>query len=177
MDNKTNAKKRRLGVLDYFIIIVLILCVAGIALRFIFKLNKPEDKTFAHVESETYYVQYISRSQRNVVDDFLKEGTEFRFFGTNEPFGTSFAVPDSEPAEKRYVNSKGEQILVRNTSDDDRTDKEDLRGKFVVKGKLSEDGVLLVDGSNNIISLNKEYTVRSDFLVFSFTVTGITPAK
>ena len=177
MDNKNTAKKKRLGVLDYFIIIVLILCVAGIALRMIFKLNKPEDQTFAHVESETYYVQYIARSQRNIVDDYLGEGTEFRFYGTNEPFGTSFGVPDSEPAEKRYTDSKGEQYLVRNTSDDDRTDREDLRGKFVVKGKLSEDGVLLVDGSNNIIALNREYSVRSDVMSFSFTVIGITPAE
>ena len=175
MDNRK--KKRRFGVLDFFIILVLLLCILGIAMRFVFKLNTPEDESFVAVETEEYYVSYISRNQRNMVPDYLTEDAEFRFLATNATFGYPFGKATVQPAEKRYTGSDGVQYVVPNTSNDDRTDRNDLFGTFIVKGKLNGDGVLKIDGSNNVIALNKEYSVRSDLLVFKFVVTGITKAS
>jgi hypothetical protein len=176
MENKNTETKKRVGVLDFFIILVLILCVAGIAMRFIFKLNHPQDESFVAVNTEEYYVSYISRNVRNSVPEYLTEDTEFRFAASNEVFGYPFRTPTVQPAEKRYVGSDGTQYKVPNLPNDDRTDRNDVFGMFKVKGKMNADGVLQVDGSTNIISLNKEYTVRSDILVFKFTVVGITKA-
>lgn len=176
MENKTAEKKKRFGVLDFFIILVLVLCIVGIGLRFIFKLNQPQDETFITVETEEYYVSYIARNVRNTVTDYLTEDTEFRFASTNDVFGYPVANPGVEPAEKRYTGTDGTQYVVSNISDDDRMARNDIRGKFKVKGKLNADGVLQVDGSSSIIGLNKEYTVRSDFLLFKFVAVDITRA-
>ena len=174
MDNKKTENKKRFGVLDFFIILVLVLCLAGIALRFLFKLNAPQDEKFVAVETEEYYVSYISRNQRNVVPEYLTEETQFRFASTNDEFGYPVGKPTVQPAEKRYTGTDGTQYVVYNTSNDDRADRCDLFGTFKVKGKLNNDGVLKVDGSNSIIGLNKEYVVRCDTMVFKFVVTGIT---
>ena len=176
MENKNPAVKKRLGVLDFFIILVLILCVLGIGMRFVFKLNQPQDESFVAVDTEEYYVSYISRNVRNTVPDYLSEDTLFRFASSNDEFGYPFRTPTVQPAEKRYVASDGTQYKVPNLPNDDRTDRNDIFGIFKVKGKLNADGVLKVDGSTNIISLNKEYIVRSDILVLKFTVVGITKA-
>ncbi len=176
MDNP-GKKKRRFGVLDFFIILVLLLCLVGIGMRFIFKLNAPQDETFVAVETEEYIVNYISRNQRNVIPDYLTEEYEFRFLTTNDKFGYPYGKPTVQPAEKRYTASDGTQYVVPNTSNDDRTDRNDIFGSFKVTGKLNSDGVLKIDGSNNVIGLNKEYSVRSDLLVFKFVVTGIRKAS
>ncbi len=176
MENKNTTPKKKLGVLDVFIILVLVLCVLGIGLRFVFKLNQPQDESFVAVDTEEYYVSYISRSVRNSVTDYLTEDSAFRFALSNEDFGYPSGTPTVQPAEKRYTGSDGTQYVVPNLPNDDRTDRNDLFGVFKVKGKLNADGVLLVDGSSNIISLNKEYTVRSDILVLKLTVTAITKA-
>ncbi len=176
MENENRSTKKRFGVLDFFIILVLILCIVGIGLRFVFKLNKPQDESFVAVETEEYYVSYITRNVRNTIPDYITEDTQFRFAATNAEFGYPFRTPTVQPAEKRYTGSDGTQYKVPNLPYDDRTDRNDIFGIFKVKGKLNADGVLQVDGSNSIVTLNKEYTVRSDLMVFKFVVVGITKA-
>ncbi|MBR3423582.1 MAG: hypothetical protein IKG80_03730 [Clostridia bacterium] len=176
MENKNPSVKKRFGVLDFFIILVLVLCVLGIGMRFVFKLNQPQDESFVAVDTEEYYVSYISRNVRNTVPEYLTEDTLFRFASSNDEFGYPFRTPTVQPAEKRYVGSDGTQYKVPNLPNDDRTVRNDIFGIFKVKGKLNADGLLMVDGSTNIISLNKEYTLRSDILVLKFTVVGITKA-
>ncbi len=182
MDNN-KTQKRRLGVLDYFLIVVLILCIAGVGLRFIFKLGQKED-TFTGVHSQKFIVDYIARDQRTTVTDYLKKGTDFRFFASNDPFGVSEEVNHIRPAEKRYETIDGEPIPTFNTADRYEAGKYsslyrvDIYGSFEVTGKMNEDGVLLVDGTTDqFISKNEGYTLRSDHMVFNCTVVGITPVE
>lgn len=174
MEQQKSNKKIRFSVIDIFIVIILLLCVVGIGLRFVFSLNKNEDESFAHVESEQYYVSYIARNQRNVVPDYLAEGNEFRFYSSNDTFGESHGKLTVTAAMKRYYNYKGKQVIVYNTSEDDRSDRVDIQGMFLVTGRMNDNGILLIDDSNgNTIALNQELRLRSDLLTFTSVVTGI----
>ena len=176
MESKNTVANKRFGVLDIFIILVVILCAVGIGLRLFFAINRSKDDSFAESVPEEFYISYISRNVRNTVSDYLTEDTLFRFDSTNDDFGYPFRAPTVQPAEKRYTGSDGAQYIVPNLPNDDRTDRNDIFGMFKVKGRINDEGLLQVDGSNEIICLNKEYVVRSDFLVFRFIVVGITKA-
>ena len=174
MEKENTVKKVRFSIIDVFIVAILLVCVIGIGLRFAFSRNNNENEVFAHVESEKYYVSYIARNQRNAVPDYMSEGTEFRFGDTNEVFGESHGKIQVDPAMKRYNNSKGEQVIVYNTSEDDRSDRVDLHGSIIVTGKMSEDGALMVDDSNGkTIALNQAFNLRSDLLTVTLVVTDI----
>lgn len=173
---ENNKTKRKLNVVDILIIVLLVVCIAGVALRFALIEKTPDPNTLPDVETEKYYVSYIVRDLRYSVTEYMKEGTEFRFADTNNTFGTAYGALDIKNALHRYYNSSGEYVSVYNMASDERAARYDVQGTILVEGKLNEDGILLVnDSASYNVALNKDVALRTDNLYVKLYVTNITP--
>ena len=184
---KNTTVKKKLNVVDILILIVLALAIVGVGARFLLIKNTPDVLTLPDVEEKEYLVSYITRDLRGSIVNYLKDGTEFRFYTTNKPFGTTYGTPTTDDAVKRYFTDDGEYVMVKNLAElsDDGKDishmkRYDIEGKFLVKGKLTSDenGVLIIEGSEtSSVALNKPISLRSDEMVISINITDITPIE
>lgn len=175
---ENNKTKKKLGPVDIVIILLLILCLVGVALRFVVVQTTPDPDTDPDIECGKYYISYITRDHRYSVADYLKEGTEFRFFETNNDFGVTTGTVDVRNAEKWYYNDKGEYVMVLNNAEDESVARCDIRGTILVEGKYSEEGVFVIKDSEKVnVALNKPFLLRSHEMIISVYVTDIVPAE
>ena len=176
MENKT--AKKKLNVVDVAIILLLVLCVVGVALRFVVIGSTPDEDTSPDIESSKYYLSYISREHRYNVPEYIKEGTEFRFYETNDDFGVATGSVDVTNAEKWYYTDNGEYVMVLNDGTDERTARCDIRGTILVEGKYNEYGIFVIDGAEKQnIALGKSFLLRADDIIISVAITDIVPAE
>lgn len=184
---KNITAKKKLNVVDVFIIIILALALVGVGARFLLIKNTPSEVTLPDVQEKEYLVSYVSRELRGSVVNYLKEGTEFRFYTSNKPFGTTYGTPTTDDPVRQYKTTDGLSVSVKNLAELSTDGKDishlkryDIEGKFLVKGKLTKDenGILVITGSEGTsIALNKALSIRSDDMVISITVTSITPIE
>ncbi len=175
---ENNTSKKKLNAVDVVIILLLALCLVGVVLRFVVVQTTPDPDTDPDIEYQKYYVSYISRDHRYSIASYLEEGTEFRFFETNNEFGVTTGNVSVSNAEKWYFNDKGEYVKVQNMAEDERAAKFDLRGTFIVEGKYSEEGVFIIKDSEKVnIALNKPFLLRSHEMIISVHVTDIVPVE
>ena len=173
---ENNNTKKKINIVDILIIVLLVICIVGLALRFVLIKNTPDPNTLPDVETEKYYVSFITRDLRYSITDYLKDGTELRFSDTNKPFGTVYGSLDVKNAQKRYFTSSGEYVSVYNMAEDERVARYDIQGTVLVEGKLNDDGILVInDSASYNVALNKDVMLRSDNLLIKVYVTKITP--
>lgn len=181
MENKT---KKKLNKVDIVILLLLVLCLVGVALRFVVIKTTPDPDTNPDVPAEEYILSFITRDHRYNTLDFLKADTEFRFYETNNVFG-KIASANKSPAQKWYYNSEGEYIMVYNDAENEEkladpfaqsiAARYDIDGTILVKGKYNADGVFIIEGSEKInVVLNKPFLLRSDEMIISVHITDIT---
>jgi hypothetical protein len=180
-------EKKKLNKVDVMIIILLMLCLAGVVLRVFVTASKPEEYTNPDEEVKEYVISYISKDHFSTTKDYLKEGTSFRFHETNNPFGVTLGAPIPTNATKGYYNELGEYVSVTNDAENKLSDnpfaqyiaaKYDIEGEMIVKGKYSKENVFIIEGSEKEnITLNKPILLRSDEMVISIVITDIKPAE
>ena len=176
MEKRKNAK--RFNTVDVIIVLLLALCLAGIALRFVVIRSTPAESTSTESEFKKYYVSYMIRDERWSMVDYLDKGTEFRFYDTNKVFGKTTSNVKATNALKRYYNDKGEYVSVYNMAEEESVARCDISGSFVVQGKYTEEGVFVIKDSENApLALNKAVQLRSDEMIVGFTVIDISPAE
>ena len=177
-----NIAKKKLNIVDFIIIAILILAAVGIGLRMLLIKNTPDPMTLPDIEEKEYTVSYIIRDQRESVAEYLEEGNEFRFAITNKPFGTTVGKVNLEDADKHYYTSDGKYVTVKNTADRSEDGKDishlkrfDISGQFKVKGKLTADsGILVINGAESeSIALNKPVYIRSYDMIVTVYITSI----
>ena len=178
-------QKKKLSKVDIVILILLFLCLVGVALRVVVTLSEPEEYTNPDEEAKEYLISYITRDHFSTTKDYLKEGTEFRFYETNNPFGTPYGAPRPTNATKWYYNEAAEYVEITNDAENKLSDdpfaqkiaaKYDIEGTMIVKGKYSKENVFIIEGSEKEnITLNKPILIRSDEMIISITITKIEP--
>ena len=183
-----NAKeKKKLNKVDIVIIILLMLCLAGVALRVFVTLSEPDEYTNPDEEVKEYVISYISRDHFSTTKGYLEEGTEFRFYETNEHFGVTLGAAIPTNATKWYFNELGEYVSVTHDAENKLSDnpfaqyiaaKYDIEGEMTVKGKYSKENVFIIEGSEKEnITLNKPILLRSDKMIISIVITDIKPVE
>ncbi len=174
-ENKSS--KKRIGVIDVAIIILLILSIVGVAMRFLLVKNSPKNDEFYDLPSEKYLVSFLVREKRFEYAEHMKKGAEFRFGGTNNPFGELAEDVTYNNAEKWYSDG-GKSYMVKNEGADDHQLRYDIYGSFIVEGKMNDSGLLSINDSNSadgVVALYSSIGLRSDDMVINVTVTGISP--
>ena len=166
MNNKeiNNQPKKKIAAIDVLIVLLLMLCVAGVAVR----IAVGENGLFSGEEKGSYVVSYVIEGEKDEYSNYFSEGAEF-FLENGDRFGSLSGNATFTPAKILGENSRGEAVISYAA---DGT--VDITGTFLVKGTLSESGFLL--NSNTYIAPNMTVTVVSSDITATITVTDITKA-
>ena len=160
MEN-TGKKRIRFNIIDLVIVIAVIGCFSGIALRYNVMnkigLNNARD----HVEIDFQIIGI-----RPTSFDAMVKGDTFYWQQNNMKIGTlKEAVSEYN---KTYIVKDDQSIVCY-----EREDRYDVRGTILAEGILTEDGFML-NGTQQI-SPGKELKVESKNIAVTMTVTRIKP--
>ena len=159
---KTETKKtKRLAAIDILIVILLVLCAAGIGIR----TAIGENGLFQGDNKGTYLVSYTVKSVGSDYNEYFKDGTKF-YLENGENVGTLSGEAVSHPSRIYSENSKGEYVSALST---DGT--VDIKGTIKVKGTMTKSGFLLNSGT--YIAPNMTLTVRSGDVFVEMFITDI----
>ena len=157
--------KPRFNGIDVLIIIIVIVCIAGIVMRYklidLVKTSNGEESA-----SVSFYLSNIKSSS----EDYFSEGDNFFITGTGEFLGTLESGFVFEPAEE--FNETADGKYVKSASVNGRSD---MRGTLRTTGTFSDEGFLL--GNTKYIAPGSRLSVHSDKIEVTVTVTDIVRAE
>ncbi|MBQ7820687.1 MAG: DUF4330 family protein [Clostridia bacterium] len=161
MSNKT---KLRFNGIDLMIIILIVGCIAGLALRYqlINVIRADSDSKSAKV---SFYLSNI----RSTSEDYFNEGDRFYIAGENEEFGTLESGFVFEPAAEYHMKNDG--VYVKTSSVNGRSD---MYGSVKAKGLFTEDGEFLLNGTK-YIAPGSELSLYSGNIEITVMLTNVEP--
>ena len=164
--NPTN-KKKKLNAIDWFIIVALILCIAGAALR---TFIGSDNSLAGTVTMEKYVVSFKVDNIRNSSTEYLAAGQTFYIDTTGQYLGETTGAVTVTPAVYMFEDANGKYVQAYAPENGDAT-RVDVTGTLLVTGYMSENGFLL-DGTVSLAP-GKEITVRSNMIQVKITITDI----
>ncbi len=168
MNNKE--KKLRIGALDIFIILVVLVCVVSIALRYI---SDKQSDVGESAPLENYVVSFeILDVKDTSAQHYMEPGTNFYLEETDAILGTLREGITISDAEKYYEMPDGQVVVAQNNATGDLY-RVDVEASFDVKGRVDSAGRFLLNG-NTYLGLNKEIKIYSKYLAVTVIITGIT---
>ena len=169
--NTQNEKKNRLGALDIFKILAVVVCIVSIGWRYI---SIKDDSTNNSVSLDNYIVSFdIYNIRKSSADNYLEVGTEFFIDDGDAFFGTLREQISILDAEKFYTTSAGDVIRVAGTETGEQ-DRVDFKGTMNCSGVMNENGSFLLNG-NLYLGIDKEIKLYTKYLSVSIKITGISP--
>lgn len=164
--NPTNNKKK-LNAIDWFIIVALLLCVAGAALRAFIGTDNSMNGT---VTMEKHAVFFKVENIRNSSTEYLTPGEVFYIDATGQYLGEITGNVTVTPAVYMFEDASGKYVQAYAPENGDAT-RVDATGTLIVDGYMSDNGFLL-NGTTSLAP-GKEITIRSNFIQVKITVTEI----
>ena len=164
--NPTNTKKK-LNAIDWFIIIALLLCIAGAALR---TFIGTDNALSGSVTMEKHVVFFKVENIRNSSTEYLTPGEIFYIDSTGQYLGEITGNATVTPAVYMFEDVNGKYVQAYAPENGDAT-RVDVMGTLIVDGYMSENGFLL-NGTTSLAP-GKEITIRSNFIQLKITVTEI----
>lgn len=171
MSQAENAiKKRRLGALEWCLIVASVVIVLGVAVRMnVLRLFTPKEEP----QLTEYLVSFRVENIRSTSADLFENGSAFYLDDSGDVFGTISGSVATTPAEIYLENEDGEYVLVY-YSDDGDDSRVDVSGTFLVKASVSEDKGLYMLNGEHYIAPNLTLKLYSGELTVSILVTDIT---
>ena len=166
-DNRNQeSKKGRFNVIDAFIIIVILLCIASVVYRMV-NTNAYGGST----EMDEYQVSFeIDNIRQSSVDD-IKSGDKVRFKSDNVKIGELAEINDPTPAVGEY-NDSGEEVLYPEQTAGKYPDTRcRVTGTINVRGRMTDNGFLLE--GNRYIAPNGEIEIITEHIEATIRITGI----
>lgn len=170
--NTSEKRKIKCNAVDYFIIIAIVLCIAGVGLRI--AVGNNGGSLSSPVVMEDYILSFHIADIRNTSTEYLGVGEQFYIESTEQYFGEIADSIAVTPALFYVENSEGHYVQTYAPENGDAT-RVDVTGTMRVSGYMGENGFLL--GGNTNIAANKELTLRNKNLEVKITVTGIEKAS
>ncbi len=174
MNANTSEKKtkKKLNAMDYFLIVAVVLCLVGAALRMV--LGSESGSFTSPVVMEDYIVSYEIRNIRNSSTEYLAENEVFYIDATDQYFGKTTGNPSVTPAQFFLADAEGNYVEAYAPENGDAT-RVDVTGTMTVSGYMSDHGFLL-DGTTSL-AVNKSIALRSSYIYVTVTVTDIVKAS
>ena len=161
--------KRRLGALDWCLIVAAVVLIVGICFRLnIFNLFTPKQAP----QLEEYLVSFRIANIRSTSGDLFEEGTVFYVESTKDLFGTVTGSVTVTPAEMYTEDEDGNCVLLY-YSDDGDDSRVDVRGVFRIQACVSDDKGLYMLNGEWYIAPNQLVTLYSNDLTVTVLITGI----
>lgn len=172
MPKNSTRERRRLNAVDYFIIIAVLLCIAGAILRV--AVDKAGGSLSSPVVLEDYVVSFKITDIRNTSTEYLAAGEEFYVDSTKQYFGKITDSVSVTPALFYIEDANGNYVQTYAPENGDAT-RVDVRGTMLVSGYMSDSGFLL--GGSAPLAANKDLALRSKNLYVTITITDIAKAS
>lgn len=166
----TNTKKK-LNAIDWFIIAVLLLCIAGAAFRVFIG---SDNSLSGAVTMEKHVVFFKVENIRNSSTEYLAPGAVFYIDSTGQYLGEISGNVTVTPAVYMFEDVNGKYVQAYAPENGDST-RVDATGTLIVDGYMSDNGFLL-NGATSLAP-GKEITIRSNFIQIKITVTEIVKAS
>lgn len=170
--NPTQKTKKKLNAIDWFLIIALVLCLAGAALRI--ALGSESGSFSTPVVMEDYIVSFKIQNIRNSSVEYLSEAQQFYISSTDQYFGQIEGNVSVTPARFQVTDAEGNYVEAYAPENGDAT-RVDVVGTMRVSGYMSEHGFLL--GGTTALAANKSLSLQSSFIYVTITVTDIAKAS
>jgi len=154
---KNTAKKNRFNIIDFFLVVTVLACVIGIAIRY----NLSETLVQSH-DSATVTVMIRGLLEENA--DQLVVGDAYFYQTSSKPFGTLTSVKTS-PAKNRYFKDDGTVYVS------EYQDRVDAICTLDIEGYHSKDG-FMIDGAT-YVGIGSDILVRSMHLETQWIVLDI----
>ena len=168
MNNKE--KKLRIGALDIFIILVVLVCAVSIALRYV---SIKDAGVGESAPLENHDVSFkVSDIKDTSAQYYMEPGTSFYLEDTDAILGTLREGITVSDAEKIYEMPNGEVVVAQNNATGDLY-RVDVEASFDAKGRVDSAGRFLLNG-NTYLGINKEVKIYSKYLAITVVITGIT---
>ena len=164
-DPVTKRTTARYAALDALIIVLLLLCVAGVGIR----VALGEDGLATGRDRGTYAVSFIVTGAKSEYSEYFNNGEEFRL-ADGRDFGALSGNAIITPAKIYRENSNGEYI-VRYSSGDTF----DIKGTALVEGAMTDSGFLL--NCTQYIAANMQLSVSSRSVTCDILITDISKAS
>lgn len=166
MNNKeVSRKKKKIAAVDVLIVILLVLCVAGIGLR----IAVGENGLFYADTKDEYLVSYVIYSESDEYSALFAEGCEF-FFESGERLGTVTGTPSLTPS--KIVNKTSSGNYTVSYANDGTVD---IKGTVLVRGTMTDSGLLV--SSSTYIAPNMTVSVASSDISADMHITDIKAAQ
>lgn len=169
-----NKKKLKLNALDIFIILAVVLCIAGVGIRYYVSYGGeiPGQSTVY----ETYLVNFSVSNIRETSADYFVPGDTFYITQTGDKLGVLTDTVSTTPSEIPIEMANGEYSLAYAVDNEELgRGRIDVTGTLLVEGKMTEDGFLV--GGNTYIAPNKSLSVQSTNIYVNIIVKDITKAS
>lgn len=154
---KNTAKKNRFNIIDFFLVVTVLACVIGIAIRY----NLSETLVQSH-DSATVTVMIRGLLEENA--DQLVVGDAYFYQTSSKPFGTLTSVKTA-PAKNRYFKDDGTVYVS------EYQDRVDAICTLDIEGYHSKDG-FMIDGAT-YVGIGSDILVRSMHLETQWIVLDI----
>lgn len=169
--NKT--EKTRLGALDVFIIVAVLVCIVSVGLRMFMTQSSDLDK---NVQLDNYIVSFkVMGIRDSSAKNYLNKGTNFYLDENDVLFGALREGVTISDAEAYYEMPDGSIVLASNNASGDLY-RVDAECSLDVTGKTDANGCFLL-GGNKYIGINKELLIYSKYLSITVLVTDITKVQ
>lgn len=168
MTSQPNKTKKKLNTIDYFIIVAVVLCIAGAALRTF--IGSEGNSLGGTVNMENYVISFKVMNIRNSSTEYFAPGEKFYVDSTGQYVGEIAGTVAVTPALFLFEDADGKYIQAYAPENGDAT-RIDMNGTLAVKGYMSDNG-FLVDGTVSLAP-GKNITLRSSSIRVEVTITDI----
>ena len=166
MNNKDiSQKKKRIAAVDVLIILLLVICVAGIGLR----IAVGENGLFYADTKGEYIVSYVIYGESDEYSGLFADGVEF-FFESGERLGSLMGTPSLTPTKIVTKTSSGNYTV--SYANDGTVD---FKGTVRVRGTMTDSGLLV--NSSTYIAPNMTVSVASSDISADMHITDIKAAQ
>jgi len=160
VNNNRNKIKARFNIIDLIIIIVILGCIAGAAIRY-----NVADRIGINAEQKTVEISFVIKDVRNSTAEALVIGDNFYWEQNGALLGVLKDKQSSE-AESHYVGDDG---VLQSVYSSERCD---IKGVLTSTGTINEDGSFMLAG-NQFVSAGKELDVKSPHIEVTLIITDI----
>ncbi|MBR6916862.1 MAG: hypothetical protein IKN38_01640 [Clostridia bacterium] len=167
-NNADGAVRKRISALDVFVILLMVLCIAGMIVRV--SVGREGVMPEGTPKKGSYALSFEISGQRSSLGSELSQGEVF-YSEDGKVFGTLTDQVSVTPAKIYSVDDEGKYILGYSSSDGGEGGLVDIRGTMTVEGYQVEYGFLA--GGKIFASPNERLTLHTDTSTVTVKVTDV----
>lgn len=164
-------RKKRIGSLDIFIILAILVC--GVCLFLRMNAQSEDVKNLTEGVMKNYEIELSVKNVRVTSVQYFGQGE--RFFLEKQksrmPFGEIVSSQYGD-AQTYYSDIEGKTVLVPNQSVDEQTKRSDVTLTFEVSGFWDNNGNFLLEGTERL-GVNKEINIINKYITVNGTILSI----